>query len=374
MNINKLIYIVIFRLSVTKILTLDYYIDGGPLIEIRLTQTEIINITVNTFLPYSIINKDKISFISPYYVHHNYLVQFYSKEIVSEYLTCITTKAFESTHYYLYISFQANSFNPDRGLAFGFRIHDIDYFIVKQLYNKHSIDKKQFSFNNKDKGKGTLYIGGIPEENLTKMAFKGYCQVNSTLSPWGCMLSRVIANKASMYYNTYAIFHSGFSGKIYSNKIFFLLVNTILKEEILNHICYTDTLMDYRIGVYCSEELQERKVFNETIIFEFVNLIIDYPFSSFLTWSESIYKWNIEIWNNPYNYYINYQVIFGFNFFSSFNYSHFDYDNSQIEFFSNVFSIRMKAQFFTLIKIISISNIFLLLISIIVLIFRIAIK
>ena len=80
--------------------------------------------------------------------------------------------------------------------------------------------------------------------------------------------------------------------------------------------------------------------------------------------------------SNPYDFYNKYDLIVGVHFLNSFNYTVFNYDKGQVEFYSDTVSITMldeyKKVFIKVQKLLLTSNLGLLLVSLCMLIYNVS--
>ena len=80
---------------------------------------------------------------------------------------------------------------------------------------------------------------------------------------------------------------------------------------------------------------------NLTLEVSFNNLIINLPIVKLFERGASQDRLVSIIYSNPSVYYSNYDFVFGSHFFKLFNYTVFDYENKEINMYSNSISINM---------------------------------
>ena len=174
------------------------------------------------------------------------------------------------------------------------------YSIIHQLYNTKQISHKQFTFHNINrKLKGSLYIGGIPENSYLSLPNKVIIKINETLPTWGFILDSIIFNDTLYEMKIPVIINTALHG-IMHNKIFEYLVDSCNSNKI----------------IYASECVNTYSFIIQNTKITF-NTDFLYHFDHFQ---------NIENFTG---------MIIGASFLSQFNYTVFDYDNKQIEFYAD---------------------------------------
>ena len=107
---------------------------------------------------------------------------------------------------------------------------------MHSLYNQKKIDHKLFAFipatNQED---GYFIIGGITDDKNYK--YKGSLNVNSKYNTWGNTLKRISIGDEKYDIDVYAQIHSSHYDIVTSKRFFIFILNTVLKEDIMNKNC-----------------------------------------------------------------------------------------------------------------------------------------
>lgn len=115
------------------------------------------------------------------------------------------------------------------GLSFGYKVTNESYSYVHTLYNKQIISHRVFIMHNLRKElNGNLYIGGVPNNEHTKMIYKGKLKVSETLPTWGFMLRDVIFKNEVYSLNIPTIISSNLLNMFISDEFYEFMVNKIL--------------------------------------------------------------------------------------------------------------------------------------------------
>ena len=229
----------------------------------------------------------------------------------------------------------ANMYYIDKGLALGYHIEE-EFSIVHQLYKNKKIDHLKFAFHNiRDTAKSShFFIGGIPNEEHLTLPYKGVIKVDESLPSWGFNVDKVVFNNTEYDLNVKAVISSTSQYMIISDDLFILLRKKVLKKYYDKDICYIKTDEDEynQRGIECIEKIN----ISDTYSFIMNGVKIDF-------------KSNILFNQLNYNFHSNGQgelkvnnftgIILGPFFLSQFNYTLFDYENKQIEFYSDSITI-----------------------------------
>ena len=241
---------------------------------------------LNTYISYSIIdskyglirNEDKSSF---YYTTN---IELDNSQSINNISFFISNATMEDINF---------------GLSFGYH-HTIETSsIVHNLYQRREIDKKIFAFeffNNKS----SFHIGGIQYDKQNYVQYKGSIKINENFPTWGFELKEIMFHNVTYKINLPVIINSASNFLFDSDELYELFSNfhKVNKED--------------------------------TIDFIFHSLII---------------KINARCFNNNYSPSVMKSsarkdeqfkgIIFGTQFLELFNYTIFDYDKKQIEFYSD---------------------------------------
>ena len=194
--------------------------------------------------------------------------------------------------------------------------------------------------------------------------------MNDNYNKWGCNITNLKYNNKDIEYTGNPIFHSLFYGVFYSEKLFDILIDNIFTRAINQTECTLDFTAEGSKTLYC----KEIKEFNDTFEIGFNNLTMKFPISHLFEKKNETYR--SIFFSNPYDFYNKYDLIVGVHFLNSFNYTVFNYDKGQVEFYSDTVSITMldeyKKVFIKVQKLLLTSNLGLLLVSLCMLIYNVS--
>ena len=313
--------------------------NGRPILQFTYTiDNSIVNPFVNTFHSFTLVENKLIS------RYNNKELQRTDTFDLEEALPVVDTKEeimFNgikmSFKQYIYIG---HSWYPDQGVGLGFKFKDEEYSFIHQLYKNKHIDRLIYAihFDGNYYG-GSVLFGGLPNDIKEYNKYKGNCKVDDHFSSWGCNVTNIKIKEINVQLNNYTIFHSTFYGVFYS-KMLFKLFSEGLQEQISEHTCGL-----YNEGENVSTFIMCDKEFilnsNLTLNISFNNLIVSLPIKELFERGAGKDMFVSMIYNNPSPYYSKYDIIFGSHFFKLFNYTVFDYENNEINFYSNSISINM---------------------------------
>ena len=250
------------------------------------------------------------------------------------------------------------------GLSFGYKVTNESYSYVHTLYNKQIISHRVFIMHNLRKGlNGNLYIGGVPNNEHTKMIYKGKLKVNETLPTWGFMLRDVIFKNKVYSLNIPTIISSNLLNMFISDEFYEFMVNKILIDGEYGEVRNSFLTRTYQKQVISKEGMNKSK----EIAFVFDNIEMKIKLKNMFE------KSNSKFLSNTYKSKIhNFTgLILGSEFLSLFNYTVFDYDNKAIEFYSDTIPIIvLNHNSSNIVKSIIYINILISVINIIILLFR----
>lgn len=245
-----------------------------------------------------------------------------------------------------------------------------EYSLIHNLYRNKQISNLKFAFENiGNKNKEYFHIGGIPNNSHLNMKYSGKIKINETLSSWGFYLTSFTYHNNTYNVNLPCIIQSEVNKMFISEYLFYLLKDNVFKNFFSFEHCHSESIMvrymakNEWIKCFFSEE-QEK----ETITFRFGNnLYIDITFKDMFEkeYHKSKFTNRNGLFGRDY-------IIVGNDFLSLFNYSVFDYEQKQIEFYSDITVIVDKYTIITkcLYNIIIILNILCIIINIIAIIIQ----
>lgn len=208
-----------------------------------------------------------------------------------------------------------------------FKIQNESYSFIHYLYNKHFINHKKFGLHYLlDKGNGTLYLGGLPENVLNKNPYKTSCKVNENYPSWGCNLTKVIVDNYTYINEGYSKFQSNQRYILAPKKFSKYLYDRILKPYITNGTCDKSFPIDnFYFDCKCNEI-----DFFPTVHFVFENTIFTLNISNLFDREEETCHFRIELNDDNET-----EWIFGIDFLSQY-YSLYDYDSKLITFYNDI--------------------------------------
>lgn len=214
-------------------------------------------------------------------------------------------------------------------ISFAYNIKE-EFSIIHQLYNRKYINRRAFAFSegiitNKIK----LYYGELPQKSIYNKA-KLTCKVNNKYSTWGCDIHSIYFSNPSIKYqksNQYVYFQTNIEYILAPEDFLTFLHNTIFISYFNSGLCFYDI-----------DANEAKIVCNEYISDQFPKIYIRFDTGTFVI--ENIMR---KYYNGFYSciFEANYidkgtknKWIFG-NYFLLFFSEVFDYDSSEITFYSD---------------------------------------
>ena len=284
---------------------------------------------INTYLPYSVL--DCIS------CHHSFPFQVDSKETLhldgdykaKYYLSNIQfNNDILISNFSLY--FIENTFwFRDSGISLGYHFKDESFSLLHKLYNSKMIDHLQFAFHNPiENMHGHLYLGGIPNESHQLFLYKGVIPIDESLPSWGFSLNKVEYDNTTIQVNIPVIINNVMDYMLVSTELY-----QIIKFKLNNYL--NNKKCEELEGFYELKYLScEHYPVNDTIKFYFNSISILIKIKDLSDYS--LFRSNSE---KPIH---NFKGgVIGVPFLNMFNYTIFDYENKQIEFYSDLPIIRI---------------------------------
>ena len=221
------------------------------------------------------------------------------------------------------------------GYGFGYRYIDEHFSFVHSLYNQKKIDHKLFAFiPAKENEDGYFIIGGITDDLNYK--YKGSLNVNKRYNTWGNTLKRISIGNVKYDINVYAQIHSSHYDIVTSKRFFNFILNTVLKEDIINKHCERLTEGFKKGMIECNRTVIENK---KDITFEFENITFKFPFincfDSFDSTSFSSFSYDTSLKEDE----LDDILYLGYPFIRQFNLTVFNYEDSSISFYSDLTKI-----------------------------------
>ena len=322
--LNIFLYFIIhsFPFTLSDIITLQviHYDHKVPYYLIQDTYQT----TINTFRPFSLL---PTSIPSEHKKRDIKLIDIHPEDkIYQSYLNSITIN--NTVDINSYFTNDPHLWTREKGLSFGLKFKNESFSYVHSLYNSHIISKKVFILHNVKQGlKGKLFIGGVPNDEHLKMKYKAVVKVNEALPTWGFTLKKVIYNNKEYPMNLSSIISSNLLNMFNSDDLFDFMVNNVFNSEQYNihHFSYISIAFQQQLVI------KNIKCRNNEIAFVFDNVKMNFHINDLFDGPSSLFLSNshgIKIHNFT-------GILLGADFLSLFNYTLFDFDNKQIEFYSD---------------------------------------
>ena len=303
---------------------------------------------LNTYLPFSVfwfnssqIKTERITKNNQaLYLESTYPSVIYQTDIILNNNTKID-------NLFAYNIFYENSiFFKDVGLALGFNMKDESFSIVHQLYNKKTIERLQFAFHNIGKD-GHFYIGGVPNEAHLSLPYKGIIKEGDGLPTWGFTIKTLFISNIEYNVSIPAIISTASDCLVISDYLYDLFAKTILLEYINNKICQEKNDYDYNY-ITCNRTAAH---FGNKTAMIIDNIKVEFDTNAIITNRYGI----VSSYRNKERKVHNFTgAVLGPQFLSLFNYTVFDYEKRQIEFYSdrtNITSLIVQMDNFVKIKV-----------------------
>ena len=242
-------------------------------------------------------------------------------------------------------------------ISFAYNIKE-EFSIIHQLYNKKHITRRAFAFSEKgQENKINFYYGELPQEQ-TNNKNRLKCKVNQKYSTWGCDIhSLTFSDKKYKPYikDQYVYFQTNIQSILAPENFIHYLYDTIFKEYSENEQCeYSIDGKEARIICNNSEILQKLpKVY---IKFDSGTIVIEEIMRKYYSG-----RWVCVFEKNYIDNDTDSKWVFGNGFLLLFS-EVFDYDRSEITFYSDKYIIPIPYS-----KLPFILNIIMLIIMIIIL-------
>lgn len=299
-------------------------------------ESENIDTRYNTFLPYTMIDDDLSNQMNSKKKEQT-KIELIKKYDVSKYTTNIKFNDVTLSNFPMYIYYKHINYYTDKGIGLGFKFEDEEMSFVHQLYNNKYIDHLLFAF----KGdmtftKGIMYFGGISNNEHLKLPYQGHCNVVEEYTSWGCNLTSLKIGNDTLMVNTYAAFHTGFY-RIHFPPMIYEFVKKHLKVPLSTNECVEEIDEKRGNNILC----KSRKYLNIEFDFIFEGVTIKMTLNDFFESNKdnNKYKYKSVMYKNPYRAINNIELFLGFHFTNLFNYTAFDYESKQVQFYTSVYPI-----------------------------------
>lgn len=318
-------------------LPVSYYDSGNPMVQVSFPDEVITYVTgVNTFLPYSVINIKTYDLIKERFKNNTTL--YLDKPVyASQYETNIKIQFHPVNNFNCYISHQAKNFH-NLGISLGYHYQDESYSFIHQLYRTKVILHLQFAFHNINEeippDSRHVYIGGVPNNAHLSLPYKGIVRTREDLPTWGFNLEKIAYQRVEYNVDLPCVISNRIKGLIISDDVYGIFVNSVFYKEIKDGVCSNQTDKYLANYLKCEQGIFER---NKKIILKFKGIQVEFETKDLFSkqnFHSLISSNNIE---QPVHNFTG--VILGINFLNKFNYTVFDYEKKQIEFYTDRIAI-----------------------------------
>lgn len=245
----------------------------------------------------------------------------------------INTTSFNiSTFNFYFIQKASRLFLAGNELGMGYNIINENFSLIHLLKNSNNISKLEYAIvPGNNQFSGYLYLGGMPTNESIKYNFRTTCKVNKDYEAWGCTLDSVyygdisFISKSIEFTNKYMNYFQASEPYILAPDEFmkFLEKEVFGKYYGLGKCGYIEGINDY---FECSRDII--KEISKSFVFAFGDSLITIKTEDLFKCLEQ--KCKFLIMNNR----IGDEWVFGMKFMRYFT-MNFDYENSEITFYSN---------------------------------------
>ena len=282
-----------------------------------------------------------------------------------QYTSDIIINKYHIKGFVFYLFEDSSFYTSDVGI--GLRYSDFPnepYSLIHLLYLNQFIDNLQFAFEpNISNYNGTFHLGGIPNMMDKKYKFNGTCDLEKNQNSWGCNLTSIEYQGNKYPINKYCLFHTGYSQMMFSKYIMSFMMEIVFSDFINKGICYLDNNLYSTKSLKCKETAFIK---NEYIHFNFGKMKIEIILRNLFEkdYKEKTYRSKFTYYTNKDNF-----IILGVDFIKEFNLSVFDYEKKMITLYSDNYPITSNINQQLNNSVLFIITIFLLIITMIFLIY-----
>ena len=285
---------------------------------------------INTYLPYSVFSEGQFSDkMLPSRKIKNNILRLINNHDAIHYQSDTNIERYSFNNFSLYFSIDDLKYYGDQGLGFAFKYEDDSFSFVHHLYHNKIIEHLQFTIHtHQEKERALLYIGGIPNNKEKDYKYKAAIDINENSNLWGFQLSQVKFNDIVYPFHSFSFIHTSFNEIFWSNDLYDLFVNSILKEEIKNKNCFVKDVDIVFKWVECKEDFE---ALNKTIEIQLGNILLKTKLVDLF--DHEIARWRTLVKTNPFDSFKTSNVI-GIDFLKLFNMTTFDYGNKKVVLYS----------------------------------------
>lgn len=321
-----------------KIITKEFeFSQYRPYIKFNQSEGFILETFLNTYIPFCLFDKD--------YEKVNSLENCEQKDLNLE-------EIYSCYHYHSTFTFNDVSLNDlsvyltrgyieainDQGIGLSFKYHDESFSFVHQLYRNQLIDHLKFAFKGDPEVKqGYIFFGGVPNNAHSVLPYKGHCSVLEEDHPWECKLTKIQVDKNSIELKGVLFFHTAIARIYFSKEIYNTIVYNYFNDLIMSKNC-TDVVGGTNGNfLRCDSTILSHSKSKVTLVFD--HMKITFPLMDFF-YLESDYYIS-TFYSSPFEQYDDYDCIIGYRFINAFNYTVFDYEAKNVQFYSDTIHIEM---------------------------------
>ena len=328
-----LLFLINQILSILCIITFPIHINplDRPKIKLNINNKDIRFYThLNTYLQYPLF-EDRL-FIEKFQDQEskNITIKFNNNDIVcSEYITDFEIENITISNLKFLIFPTGINEGEEEGIGLSYKFQDESYSLTHNLYKNSQIEHLLFAFSSNLTSEDEIMFGGIPNSSHLNMTYKGYINVNDTLSSWGSNLTSIVYENKTFEVNLNAVINTGYYEMLLSPKIYTYFLTEVLADAIKENNCYEQGYNHY-IYIECIEKLE---IFSNKIQVNFLNTRVNLTIQDLFLFKND--KWFMLVDTNTLDQNHNSNIILGYSFLRLFNFSIFDYENKQVQFYSD---------------------------------------
>ena len=320
----------IILLSLSQIISLHYkyYDSNRPLLELKFPEEQFtFHTRINTYHPYFVMPfKNEIL---PKNLGEHRIISLNDKFILYGYTTNVIFNGTEVIDFKLFVS-NGELYRSDTGLSFALHYDDYSQSILHQLYNSNKIRELKFAIEDHDGIEGYFHMGGLPHE--VSLPYKGIIHIENN-NHWGFKLKSITINGIKYKYDIDCIVHSGLDSMFYSDELFNWFIINVFADKINKGECGIDENFYHESFLKCNEDIYNMK---GEIKFELGDVVVKMKIKDLFAPQYP----TMLVRNNKANEYYGHKGVFiGISFLQLFNYTVFDYENKQIELYSDLYEI-----------------------------------
>lgn len=288
------------------------------------------DLLINTFIPYSVLLiPSSQHFLINSNIKSNTSLAYDDNYKALLYQTTLTLNSVQIPNYLIYFV-EDSIWTRDEGLSFSYPPVE-NYSIILSLYKNKHIEHMKFAFHNiRDDLNASFYIGGVPDNSHLSLPYQGVIPIDEDLPTWGFYLNKVTYKSKEYKVNFPTVISSGLSEMLISDELYDLLMNNIFKDYFDNQTC-VEYMLKWMAYEHKSFECKE-KIMNDNLYLMFGDVTFR------LTPDDVFNKYNrSNIFSNskqPHPMHNYSGVIMGIGFINKINYTVFDYEKKQVEFYS----------------------------------------